>query len=100
VLAQVCAIRSANRAAVQAAVIVRNNKSSLYGVEAAADLSRFAEVAGDPAAGFYDRWTCSRSGVAAHSWSVCFGASVPKEVHDWDARGGANGKDLGVSPAV
>jgi hypothetical protein len=98
--AQVCAIRSADKNAVQAAVIVRNNRSSLYGVEAAADLSRFAFVGGDVNAGFYDRWTCSRSGVAANSWSVCFGESVPKQPWTWDARGGANGIDLGVSPGV
>src|SRR5690349_2980710 len=67
VLAQVCAIRSPDGRVEQGAVIVRNNRSTTYGVEAAVDLSIDPSAPGNT--GFIDRWTCSRSGVAAHSWS-------------------------------
>jgi hypothetical protein len=44
-------------------------------------------------------WHCSRSGVGARSWSVCFGDTV-----GWTDKaftnGGANGHDLLFSPAL
>ncbi|MBM2619435.1 hypothetical protein JIG36_28165 [Actinoplanes sp. LDG1-06] len=91
ILAQVCVIRTPypDTSNVQGAVIVRNNRSSLFSVQAAVDLSN----QGGP---FIDRWTCRSSGVAAHSWSVCFGATIPNAFRT-QARGGANGVDLGVT---
>ncbi|MET9634072.1 hypothetical protein ABZX92_42130 [Lentzea sp. NPDC006480] len=69
-LAQVCAIRSGNGTgtAVQGAVIIRNNRSSLASASARV-------VMWETGGGTYDYWYCSSSGIAAHSWSVCFGAS-------------------------
>jgi hypothetical protein len=96
VSAQVCAVRSRQGRGngVQTAVIVRNNRSSSYPVEAAADMP-------SGLGGSVGRWECSRSGVAANSWSVCFGTT--EEVRypiSVQAHGGANGVDLGVSPWV
>jgi hypothetical protein len=94
VSARSCAIRSsAANDLVQGAVVVQNDRSGLYSVEAATDLSN------STLSTFYGRWTCSSSGVGGHSWSVCFGKtiSVPVKVV---SGGGANGVNLGVSPAV
>ena len=66
--AQVCAIRARDGVTVQVALIVRNNRSSLYAVEGHVDM--YTET------GFDDLWSCPLSGVAPNSWSVCFGASV------------------------
>ena len=96
VSAQVCAVRSRQGRgdSVQTAVIVRNDRSSLYAVEAAADMP-------SGLGGNVGRWECAWSGVAANSWSVCFGATkevlypIPVQAH-----GGANSVDLGTSPWV
>ncbi|NRQ32485.1 hypothetical protein HII36_11635 [Nonomuraea sp. NN258] len=75
VIAQVCAIRSPGGTAAQGAVIVRNNRSSLFSARVYVDLSTADVVMGD--------WICSSSGVGPHSWSVCFGRtlSVHAKVH-------------------
>lgn len=67
VVAQVCAIRSPNGKSAQGAVIVRNNRSSLYSMSAAVDLRNSWEIMGV--------WHCPSSGVGANSWSVCFGGT-------------------------
>ncbi|GIJ43179.1 hypothetical protein Val02_00650 [Virgisporangium aliadipatigenens] len=95
VLAQVCAIRSVGGGAVQAAVIVRNNRSSLYSISASADLVKSPPVTGDT----IGYWTCPSSGVAAHSWSVCFG-STETEQELVDSHGVAGGLDLGTTGYV
>jgi hypothetical protein len=71
--AQVCAIRSPKGAYVQAAVIVRNNQSSLFATSAATALW---DANGD----YLDLvWKCPKSGVAKNSWSVCFGDTIARE---------------------
>ncbi|MFC8198710.1 hypothetical protein ACFUTV_25395 [Streptomyces sp. NPDC057298] len=70
VIAQVCAIRSSGGGSVQAAVIVRNNRSSLYSASAYVDL-----YTASPAIPL-DSWECTSSGVGANSWSVCFGKTL------------------------
>ena len=94
VIAQVCAVRSrTNRDRVQAALIVKNNRSSLYATDARAglwDVQTGRNV---------NWWECLRSGVAAHTWSVCFGETI---YYGWNvyAQGGANGTDLPPSLGV
>jgi hypothetical protein len=87
VIGQVCVIRTADRTGVQVAVIVRNNRNGLYGVNAAARMWDYDY--GEP----MDRWECARSGVAPHSWSVCFGQTIRFQYLVW-ASGGANGQAL------
>ncbi|WP_338496089.1 hypothetical protein [Streptomyces sp. SJL17-4] len=89
--AQVCAIRSQGGGSVQAAVIVRNNRSSLYSVQAAMDLYS--------SSGKLGAWLCSSSGVGANSWSVCFGKTLSQS-GAVDSVGNANGVNLGISPKV
>ncbi len=76
----------------QAAVIVRNNRSSLFSVSAKMDLW-------DAPSGYLGDWACASSGVGANSWSVCFGRSFA-----WDgwvnSVGSAKGITLGASPYV
>ncbi len=94
VTARACAIRSAtSNTSVQGAVVVRNDRSSLYSVEAATDLSN------STLSTFYGRWTCSSSGVGAHTWSVCYGVTISVPVRVVSG-GGANGVNLGVSPPI
>lgn len=64
--AQVCAIRSSGGDSVQAAVIVRNDRSSLYSVAANMDLRTASSGLG--------KWSCASSGVGANS-SVCLNRS-------------------------
>ncbi|MDX8032507.1 hypothetical protein SK803_20025 [Lentzea sp. BCCO 10_0856] len=71
VVAQVCAIRSPNSGDyVQGAVIVRNNRSSLFSTTASVEVrDRFTlDTLGI--------WECPSSGVGANSWSVCFGSTT------------------------
>ncbi len=67
--AQSCGVRSSDQSGVQGAVIVRNNRSTLTGVTASMDLY-------DNVVGYRGSWTCKPSGVAANSWSVCFGPTI------------------------
>ena len=95
VLVQVCAIRSADQQSAQGAVIVRNNRSGLYGAAVALMLE------GDE--GPIDiRWTCPQSGVAAGTWSVCFGAWVNSPYPSWvrTVNPGVNGQPLANSGSV
>lgn len=89
--AQVCAIRSSGGGSVQGAVIVRNNRSSLYSVQAAMDLYN--------SSGKLGAWVCPSSGVGANSWSVCFGQTISHS-RSVDSVGIANGVSLGISPKV
>lgn len=88
-LAQVCVIRSngGNGDSVQGAVIVRNNRSTLASASAQFRLQ-------NPT--FINEWTCLSSGVAARSWSVCFGTTgyLPMAVY---ATGNANNTSLGYT---
>lgn len=70
--AQACIIRSPSGAAVQTAVIVRNNRSSLVAVSAATGLRN---ANGDD---LLSPWKCQASGVAKNSWSVCFGDTLAR----------------------
>ncbi|MGW0538498.1 hypothetical protein [Streptomyces sp. NPDC003032] len=95
VLAQVCAIRSSGGGSVQAAVIVRNNRSSLYSARAIVDL-----YTATPAT-YLGLWECASSGVGANSWSVCFGKTLSKPSSvKVNAAGFLNNVDLGQSPNV
>ncbi|MFJ9742009.1 S1 family peptidase [Streptomyces sp. NPDC101166] len=92
VIAQACAIRSSSGSGVQAAVIVRNNQSSLYGAEAGMDLYTASGThLGD--------WKCPSSGVGANSWSVCFGTTLA-ESSQVNSFGALNGTYLGLSSNV
>jgi len=88
VAAQVCVVRSVSGASVQAAVIVRDNQAGLFATNARASLFNQADAVLYAA-------DCPRSGVAADSWSVCFGETIAhgNSVH---AGGLANGRSLGV----
>ncbi|MFG1714604.1 hypothetical protein [Micromonospora sp. NPDC049203] len=91
-VAQVCAIRSAGGGAVQGAVIVRNNRSSLGPAAASVSLwNVYRENRGS--------WTCPSSGVAANSWSVCFGATI-SSLTSLSASGDSLGVGLGSSAFV
>ncbi|QKV78396.1 hypothetical protein [Amycolatopsis sp. Hca4] len=92
VLAQVCAIRSVGGGAVQGAVIVRNNQSGLFSVSARMDLYTSAGTG-------LGIWTCASSGVAANSWSVCFGQTLAQS-GAVNSMGIAKGVNLGTSPNV
>ncbi|MET9634073.1 hypothetical protein ABZX92_42135 [Lentzea sp. NPDC006480] len=85
-LAQVCAIRSGGGTGttVQGAVIVRNNRASVASASAAVSMW-------NPS--WLQEWVCNASGVAPHSWSVCFTVSFlcREQVY---ASGDAKGKNL------
>ncbi|MEU8071090.1 hypothetical protein [Micromonospora sp. NPDC048169] len=92
VIAQACAIRTVNGDRVQGAVIVRNNRSTLASVSAWTTVYQFnGSLLGE--------WKCPYSGVAANSWSVCFGVT-----RTWSssvfAGGAALGLELGTSSLV
>ena len=95
VTGRVCVIRTPNGEHFQGAVIIRNDRSSLYGTEVAFMMETYDD-------GDYDiRWVCPRSGVGAHSWSVCFGRTLWWPITFSTARvreSGANGVNLGPSP--
>lgn len=95
VLAQVCAVRTPGGEGVQAAVIVRNNRSGLYSISAWADLVTAPASGGETIAA----WECPSSGVAANSWSVCFGATE-RERDPVSSHGVAGGVDLGITGYV
>ncbi|MFF9484631.1 hypothetical protein [Streptomyces sp. NPDC014676] len=94
--AQVCAIRSASGTSVQGAVIVRNNTSRLVEVSATV-------ILWNPSGSEAGTWSCSRSGVGANSWSVCFGETITKSgsVRASGATTAAGQTEgIGVSPYV
>nr|BFE47589.1 hypothetical protein GCM10017745_10160 [Saccharothrix mutabilis subsp. capreolus] len=93
VSAQVCAVRSHSGASVQTAVIVRNNGSGLYVTEATA--SMYTLYNGSYA--LLGTWSCPPSGVAANSWSVCFGSTFTY-TGSVTAQGQTSTADLGWSP--
>ncbi|WP_199813310.1 hypothetical protein [Streptomyces aureocirculatus] len=95
VIAQVCAIRSATGGSVQAAVIVRNNRSMLYSTSAYVEL--YTATSGS----FLGSWECASSGVGANSWSVCFGKTLSKPSSvKVDSPGWIKGTYLGWSPSI
>lgn len=89
--AQVCAIRSSGGGSVQAAVIVRNDRSSFYSAAAFMDLRTSSAGLGN--------WSCASSGVGANSWSVCFGKTLTQS-SPVSSAGSAEAVSLGVSPTV
>jgi hypothetical protein len=91
VLGQVCTVRSADRRFVTGAVIVRNNNSFLYSTSAGVTLFY-------PNGNRKGHWSCSLSGVAANSWSVCFGTTVPANGDSYYTYGYANTRSLLYSP--
>jgi hypothetical protein len=94
VTAQVCVIISRDHSVVQPAVIVRNDKPVEYDAQATMDL-----VAVDDG-GQSASYVCVLSGVAAHSWSVCFGNSVPNNSRVFAHGTAGNSVDLGTSPEI
>ncbi len=91
VVGQICAVRASSGHSVQAAMIVRNNRSYIYTANGTMELfARSTRLSG---------WTCPTSGVAGHSWSVCFGRTLTRTdaVYSY---GYTDGVFLGVSPNV
>jgi hypothetical protein len=86
-----CIIHSADGQYVQGAVVILNNRSTVVPVEAAVNV--YDDL------GKYGEWHCGRSGVGGSSWSVCFGNTFRYTGFDY-THGGANGTDLGTSPAI
>ncbi len=87
VISQACTVRTASKAYVQGAVIVRNNKTSLYTTNAGMAVFYSGR-------NLYGSWGCSSSGVAANSWSVCFGTTFPADNHSYYTSGYANNVPL------
>jgi len=96
VLTQVCAIRSSSGSSVQTALIVRNNHSTLFFAEVGMHMHAAPNQTEGQLLGI---WTCSSSGVAAQSWSVCFGQTLTHSGPVW-AQADVNGDILGTSPSV
>jgi hypothetical protein len=92
VFAQVCAVRSSGRGQVQGAVIVHNEGSSPFVTTADVDVT-------DSINRRLGEWTCSSSGIAAHSWSVCFTPTLTEELKV-DSAGTVGDTPLGISPLV
>jgi hypothetical protein len=90
-VAQVCAVRSANETGVQGAVIVRNNASYGQGARAQVYLGNGTSAIGN--------WNCDWGSVWSNSWSVCFGPTLNR-TSDHHAWGYANDNYLGDSPFV
>lgn len=93
VVAQVCAIRSASGASVQGAVIVRNNRDTSYNIDA------WVRVRNSYVGSIAGTWDCKTTGVAANSWSVCFGETLAK-LGSVYAAGYAGVESLEQSPDV
>jgi len=89
--AQVCTIRSPDGQGVQGAVIVRNNNNYLYSTSATmAVYNHYGSFSGS--------WYCSSSGVAANSWSVCFGTTFATlREYRYSTTGTANNTPLGTT---
>ncbi|MBQ1073356.1 hypothetical protein KBX06_09300 [Micromonospora sp. C31] len=76
----------------QAAVIVRNNRSSLYSLAAVMNMTNvYRESQGE--------WVCPLSAVGANSWSVCFGRTFTYGAQVASG-GSANAVGLGWSAFV
>ncbi|MEV4350299.1 hypothetical protein AB0J83_38065 [Actinoplanes sp. NPDC049596] len=89
IFAQLCVVkRDSSPHAGTAAVIVRNNRSTLYSAEARGDLVAFADKS------HLGYWTCSRSGVGPGTWSVCWGQWVVTSRFVEANAGGVNGVAL------
>jgi hypothetical protein len=91
VVAQVCVVQSPDSFSVQPAVIVRNDKPVEYDATAAMSLS--VETPSGSTFG-YD---CPQSGVAPHSWSVCFGNTITNPLGVAAEGEAGNNVDLGAT---
>jgi hypothetical protein len=95
-LAQACAVRSrSDNSKVRMAVIVKNNRSGLYGAEVAAILRNDDNRN-------LGRWECGRSNIGARSWSVCYGSWVSSPYPSWvrTTSPGVNGQSIPSSSGV
>ena len=88
--AQVCTVRSASGTGVQGAIIVRNNNSYVYNTSAT--MRVYYDYGG-----LRGSWYCSSSGVAANSWSVCFGSTFAASSYKYSTDGTANNVPLGIT---
>jgi hypothetical protein len=86
-LAQFCVVRTQNGSGVQGAMIVRNNRDTLYGAQVAIKLQDNLFIWG--------QWVCPRSGIAPHTWSVCYGETFPHSSPIYTYLGGVNGQLIG-----
>ena len=84
VLSQVCTVRSPTGQSVRGAVIVRNNKTSLF-----TTIAGMVVYYSYPGA-FRDNSDCSESGIAPNSWSVCFGTTFEANGDSYYTYGSAN----------
>ncbi|WP_153030293.1 hypothetical protein [Amycolatopsis sp. YIM 10] len=91
VLAQTCMVKSPSGDSMQGAVIVRNNRSSIY--QANASVSLFRPTGHQ----VMDDWDCPKTGIGANSWSVCFGKTItyPGSTR---AEGSVNYREIPGSP--
>jgi len=87
VVSQGCTVRTADGQYIQGAVIVRNNRTSAFTTNAG--MATFY-LNGS----LHGSWGCSSSGVAANSWSVCFGTTVPASIYYYYTGGYANNVPL------
>ncbi|HEX4812026.1 MAG TPA: hypothetical protein VFV66_04670 [Nonomuraea sp.] len=92
-VAQVCTVRSADGRSAQGAVIVRNNRSVRFVATATMHVN-------DVNGARIGDWSCPYSGVAAHSWSVCFGQTFTKSSLVSTAATVNTIYDLGESPLI
>jgi hypothetical protein len=90
VLSQVCTVRSSSGQSVRGAVIVRNNRASLFTTTASMSVYYYSGT-------LYGNWSCSSSGVGANSWSVCFGTTFAASNSSHYTTGYANNVWLGNS---
>jgi hypothetical protein len=88
--AQVCTVRSASGTGVQGAIIVRNNNSYVYTTNA-------VMIVYYDYGGTRGNWSCPWSGVAANSWSVCFGSTFAANGYNYSTWGHANTTILGTT---
>jgi hypothetical protein len=94
VVAQVCVVESSDTISVQPAVIVRNDKPVEY--DATAEMSLVEDIQNRRTFSF----DCPQSGVAPHSWSVCFGNTVVNPFGVFADGKAGNNVDLGSTNEV
>jgi hypothetical protein len=95
VIAQLCVQRQIGTSRYRSAVIVRNNRSSLYSASTTAVLDAIDGTTMNIS-------SCPQSGVAANSWSVCYGTTVGPASGGsaYADSGNVNGHGLDPSEAV
>jgi hypothetical protein len=86
ILSQVCLVRTSDKRYLRGAVIVRNNRSSLF--------NSYANVKVADSISTIRSSSCSSSGVGANSWSVCYGGDFFSWPYSAYADGSTNGVPL------